>query len=68
VTLVNGSGLCVGASRYGDRELVALPEAAQSAREMLKVLDRRVFPATASVIDPAHAGATYTSLTGAVGR
>jgi len=64
----NGAALCVGVSKYNDRGLVPLPEAAVSAREIQKALDTRVFPATATIVDPGSNGDLFLRLQKAAGE
>jgi hypothetical protein len=67
VTL-NGAALCVGVSKYNDRGLAPLPDAAASAREVQKALDGRIFPATAAIVDPGSNGDLFLRLQKAAGE
>ncbi|HEX3345393.1 MAG TPA: hypothetical protein VHS09_12505, partial [Polyangiaceae bacterium] len=64
----NGAALCIGVSRYNDRGLVALPDAAVSAREVQKALDTRVFPGSTAIVDPGSNGDLFLKLQKAAGE
>jgi hypothetical protein len=64
----NGAALCIGVSKYNDRGLVPLPDAAVSAREIQKALDTRVFPASTTIVDPGSNGDLFLKLQKAAGE
>ncbi len=64
----NGAALCIGVSKYNDRGLVPLPDAAVSAREVQKALDTRVFPASTTIVDPGSNGDLFLKLQKAAGE
>ena len=68
MTATNGAALCVGVSKYNDRGLVPLPDAAVSAREVQKALDSHVFPASATIVDPGSNGDLFLRLQKAAGE
>ncbi|MGD0530297.1 MAG: hypothetical protein ABSE49_34500, partial [Polyangiaceae bacterium] len=64
----NGAALCIGVSRYNDRGLAPLPDAALTAREVQKALDTRVFPASTAIVDPGSNGDLFLKLQKAAGE
>lgn len=66
--MTNGSALCVGVSKYNDRSLAALPDAAATAREVQKAMDTRVLPATAVIVDPGSNGDLFLRIQKAAGE
>jgi hypothetical protein len=64
----NGAALCIGVSRYNDRGLAPLPDAALTAREIQKALDTRVFPASTAIVDPGSNGDLFLKLQKAAGE
>jgi hypothetical protein len=68
VTATNGAALCIGVSKYNDRGLAPLPDAAVSAREVQKALDSRVFQASTTIVDPGSNGDLFLKLQKAAGE
>ena len=59
---IKAAGLCVGVSRYGDRALAPLPDAATSAQEIQKAFESRLVPGVTVMLDPRDNGALFVAL------
>ena len=68
MTATNGAALCIGVSKYNDRGLSPLPDAAVSAREIQKALDSRVFQTATAIVDPGSNGDLFLKLQKAAGE
>ena len=59
---IKAAGLCVGVSKYGDRALAPLPDAASSAQEIQKAFESRLVPGITVMLDPRDNGALFVAL------
>jgi hypothetical protein len=62
VERIKAAGLCVGVSKYGDRALSPLPDAASSAQEIQKAFESRLVPGVTVMLDPRDNGALFVAL------
>jgi hypothetical protein len=62
VAVTKGAGLCVGVSRYDDRGLVPLPDAALGAQEILKAFDAKLVRGMRLLTDPGSNGDLFLAL------
>jgi hypothetical protein len=62
VERIKAAGLCVGVSKYADRALAPLPDAASSAQEIQKAFESRLVPGVTVMLDPRDNGALFVAL------